>query len=153
MSFLCHNTKDEGEVREFSRQLEEKNIKPWMDEADIEGGSVWHTTIGQQIETVKSAAVFFGPHGVGGWQSREIVPLLTQSDRRGCPVIPVMPLSVLGGGRLVGLSRSLVQGSDLFGFSIFCLSFPSREEKNCVSIPDRRSKTDSSEISPPRLRN
>jgi hypothetical protein len=23
-----------------SRQLEEKNIKPWMDEADIEGGSV-----------------------------------------------------------------------------------------------------------------
>jgi hypothetical protein len=39
---------------------------------------------------VKSAAVFVGQHGVGPWQNREIIALLNQFDRRGCPVIPVI---------------------------------------------------------------
>ena len=70
--------------------LVKENIKPWLDEADIRTGSDWHAVIGEQIQTVKSAAVFFGSHGVNNWQSREIIALLNQSDRRGCPVIPVI---------------------------------------------------------------
>jgi hypothetical protein len=49
-------------------KLARTNIKPWLDEA----------------------AVFIGQHGVGPWQNREIIALLKQFDRRGCPVIPVI---------------------------------------------------------------
>jgi hypothetical protein len=58
-------------------------------EADIRSGIFWDTAIGQQLETVKSAAVFVGQHGVGPWQHREIIALLGQFDRRGCAVIPI----------------------------------------------------------------
>ena len=88
--FLCHNSEDKPAVREIAQKLIEENIKPWLDEADIRAGSFWHTAIGQQIETVKSAAVFVGQHGVGPWQNREIIALLDQFDKRGCPVIPVI---------------------------------------------------------------
>ena len=77
-------------VREIGQKLSKKNIKPWLDEADIRSGSFWHTAIGQQIETVKSAAVFIGQHGVGPWQTREIIALLDQFDKRGCPVVPAI---------------------------------------------------------------
>jgi TIR domain len=88
--FLCHNSEDKPAVREIAQKLSEENIKPWLDEADIRGGSFWRTAIGQQIETVKSAAVFVGDGGVGPWQSRENIALLDQFDRRGWPVIPVI---------------------------------------------------------------
>ena len=89
--FLCHNSEDKSAVREIAQWLSEENIKAWLDEADIRSGSFWHAAIGQQIETVKSAAVCVGQHGVGPWQHREIIALLDQFDRRGCPVIPVIP--------------------------------------------------------------
>src|SRR5690349_20642327 len=88
--FLCHNSEDKPAVREIAQNLLQENIKPWLDEADIKAGNFWHGAIGQQIETVKSAAVFIGQYGVGPWQNREIVALLDQFDRRGCPVIPVI---------------------------------------------------------------
>src|SRR5271166_4368366 len=88
--FLCHNSEDKPAVREISKKLAEKNLKPFLDEADIRPADSWHSIIGKQIETVKAAAVFFGSHGVSRWQSREIIALLNQSDKRGCPVIPVI---------------------------------------------------------------
>jgi hypothetical protein len=88
--FLCHNSEDKPAVREISKKLAEKNIKPFLDEADIRPADFWHSVIGKQIETVKAAGVFFGSHGVSRWQSREIIALLNQSDKRGCPVIPVI---------------------------------------------------------------
>jgi TIR domain-containing protein len=88
--FLCHNSEDKPAVREIAQKLSQKNIKAWLDEADIKAGSFWHSAIGQQIETVKSAAVFIGQYGVGPWQNREIIALLDQFDRRGCPVIPAI---------------------------------------------------------------
>jgi hypothetical protein len=88
--FLCHNSKDKPAVRQVAQKLSKEKINPWMDEADIRTGSFWHAAIGQQIETVKSAAVFVGESGVGPWQNREIIALLDQFDRRACPVIPVI---------------------------------------------------------------
>jgi DNA polymerase III delta prime subunit len=106
--FMCHNSQDKPAVREVAQKLSEENIKPWLDEADIRSGTFWHTAIGQQIETVKSAAVFVGQHGLGPWQNREIIALLDQFDRRGCPVIPVIlasnpPTAVVLPWSLVGL--------------------------------------------------
>jgi eukaryotic-like serine/threonine-protein kinase len=88
--FLCHNNEDKQAVREIAQKLSKENIKPWLDEADIRTGSFWHATIGQQIESVKSAAVFVGTSGVGPWQSREIIALLDEFDKRGCPIIPAI---------------------------------------------------------------
>jgi hypothetical protein len=88
--FLCHNSEDKPAVREIAQQLVEEGIEPWLDEADIKSGIFWDTAIGQQIETVKSAAAFVGQHGVGPWQRREIIALLDRFDRRGCGVIPVI---------------------------------------------------------------
>jgi hypothetical protein len=88
--FLCHNSEDKPAVREIAEGLAKEGIKPWLDETDIKLGSFWHKTIGQQIETVKSAAVFIGQHGTGPWQDREIIALLDQFDKRGCPIIPVI---------------------------------------------------------------
>jgi TIR domain/NACHT domain len=88
--FLCHNSEDKPAVREIAQKLSQENIKAWLDEADIKAGSFWHSAIGQQIETVKSAAIFIGQYGVGPWQNREMIALLDQFDRRGCPVIPAI---------------------------------------------------------------
>src|SRR4029077_4560198 len=87
---MCHNSEDKPVVREIAQKLSKKNIKPWLDEADIRTGSFWHTAIGQQIETSKAAAVFVGESGVGPWQYREIIAFLDEFDKRGCPVIPVI---------------------------------------------------------------
>jgi hypothetical protein len=88
--FMCHNSEDKPAVLEIAQKLSQKNIKPWLDKKDIRSGSFWHTGIGQQIETVKSAAVFVGQHGVGPWQKWEIIALLEEFDNRGCLVIPVI---------------------------------------------------------------
>jgi eukaryotic-like serine/threonine-protein kinase len=88
--FLCHNSDDKPAVREIAQELTKESIRPWLDEADIRAGIFWHTVIGQQIETVKAAAVFLGQHGLGPWQRREIIALLDQFDKRGCSVIPVI---------------------------------------------------------------
>jgi len=91
--FLCHNSEDKPGVREIAQQLVNEGIKPFLDEADIRPSDSRPTSLGEQIKTVKSAAVFFGPHGVGRWQSREITALLNESDRRSFPVIPVILVS------------------------------------------------------------
>jgi hypothetical protein len=91
--FLCHNSEDKPAVQEVAEKLSQENIRSWLDDADIKPGMFWHDRIGQQIETVKSAAVFIGQHGVGPWQRREIIALLDEFDRRECLVIPVIMAS------------------------------------------------------------
>ena len=88
--FLCHNSEDKPAVREISKKLAEKNIKPWLDEDQIRPGTSWQTALGQQIESIKSAAVFVGESGLGPWQNQEIQALLSQFVKRQCPVIPTV---------------------------------------------------------------
>jgi DNA polymerase III delta prime subunit len=88
--FLCHNSEDKPAVREIAQQLVKEGIKPFLDEAGIKPADSWSTALGEQIKTVKSAAVFFGSHGVSRWQDREITALLNESDRRRLPVIPLI---------------------------------------------------------------
>ena len=65
-------------------------MKPWLDEEQIRPGTSWQTALGQQIESIKSAAVFVGESGFGPWQNQEIQALLSQFVKRECPVIPVV---------------------------------------------------------------
>jgi hypothetical protein len=88
--FLCHNSKDKPEVREIAQQLQQKGIKPWLDEWELRPGLLWQPELERQIENIKAAAVFIGDSGLGPWQKTEINAFLRQFLERGCPVIPVL---------------------------------------------------------------
>jgi TIR domain len=88
--FLCHNGEDKPAVREIAQMLVNEGINPWLDEDQIRPGTSWQATLGEQIERIKSAAVFVGDAGLGPWQNQESQALLNQFVKRGCPVIPVV---------------------------------------------------------------
>jgi TIR domain len=88
--FMCHNSEDKPAVREIAQKLADQNIKAWLDEREIRPGTSWQTALGQQIGSIKSAAVFVGESGLGPWQNQEIQALLSQFVKRQCPVIPTV---------------------------------------------------------------
>ena len=88
--FLCHNREDKPAIREIAQKLAEKHLKPWLDEEEIRPGTSWQQALGQQIKSIKCAAVFVGESGFGPWQDQEIQALLSQFVKRQCPVIPVV---------------------------------------------------------------
>jgi eukaryotic-like serine/threonine-protein kinase len=88
--FLCHNSEDKPAVREISKKLAKEGIKPWLDVEQIPPGTFWQKELGEQIGSIKSAAVFVGNSGIGPWQDEEIQALLSQFVDRKCPVIPTI---------------------------------------------------------------
>jgi len=88
--FLCHNNKDKAEVKKIGEELKRRGIKPWLDEWELQPGLPWQRALEAQIEQIRSAAVFVGKDGVGPWQNMELDGFLSEFNRRGCPVIPVM---------------------------------------------------------------
>jgi hypothetical protein len=88
--FLCHNGEDKPAVREIAQRLKKEGIKPWVDVDQIRPGTSWQTTLGEQIESIKSAAVFVGENGIGPWQDEEIQAFLNEFMRRKCPIIPTV---------------------------------------------------------------
>jgi WD40 repeat protein len=76
--FLCHNSEDKPAVKEIGERLKEQGILPWLDEWELRPGLPWQRLLEEQIEQIKSAAVFIGQsgigpclaeHGVGGFSS------------------------------------------------------------------------------------
>jgi hypothetical protein len=88
--FLCHNSEDKPAVREIAQKLIGAGIKPWLDAEQIRPGTTWQTALGEQIESIKSAAVFVGENGLGPWQNEEIQAFLSQFMERKSPVIPAV---------------------------------------------------------------
>ena len=88
--FLCHNSEDKPAVIEIAQQLQQNNLKPWLDVWELQPGAIWQFSLEQQIESIGAAAVFVGQQGFGPWQSEEVYAFLQEFIRRGCPVIPVM---------------------------------------------------------------
>jgi hypothetical protein len=70
--FLCHNGEDKPAIREIAQKLVKEGIKPWLDEEQIRPGTTWQKALGEQIESIKSAAVFVGKNGVGPWQNEAL---------------------------------------------------------------------------------
>src|ERR1700680_4017820 len=70
--------------------LAKEGIRPWLDEDQIRPGTSWQKALGEQIESIKSAAVFVGKNGIGPWQDEEIQAFLSEFMRRKCPVIPTV---------------------------------------------------------------
>lgn len=70
--FLCHNSEDKPFIRDIARQLRAQNLTPWLDEEQLIPGRDWLDILEQDIERIKTVAVFVGKAGVGPWQRREI---------------------------------------------------------------------------------
>ena len=70
--FLCHNSRDKPLVRKISDQLKARGLNPWLDEEGISGGVGFMERIQEVIVNVESALIFFGEHGEGKWQEKEI---------------------------------------------------------------------------------
>lgn len=88
--FLCHNSQDKPEVKKIARQLQQQGLKPWLDVWELPPGQSWQELLEEQIEQIKSAAVFVGSSGLGPWQEREMRAFLSEFVGRKCPVIPVL---------------------------------------------------------------
>jgi hypothetical protein len=88
--FLCHNSADKPAVRSIARALRARGLLPWLDEWELPPGQPWQPLLEQQIEHIRSAAVFVGQAGVGPWQEQEIYGFLREFVARRAPVIPVL---------------------------------------------------------------
>lgn len=88
--FLCHNSQDKPHVRILDKQLRDRGISTWLDERELQPGLPWQDALQEQIATIGAAAVLVGTQGFGPWQNRELSGFLSQFNRRGCPVIPVI---------------------------------------------------------------
>lgn len=88
--FLCHHSIDKPAVKKIGEQLKEQGILPWLDEWQLRPGLPWQPLLEEQIEYIKTAAVFVGNSGIGPWQRQELDAFLRKFVERGCPVIPVL---------------------------------------------------------------
>jgi hypothetical protein len=92
--FMCHNSQEKAQIRLLSNQLKGQNIRPWLDEEQIQPGRAWQDVLEASIPKIKTAAVFVGNSGFGPWQNVEVRAFLQEFVRRQCPVIPVMLANV-----------------------------------------------------------
>jgi CheY-like chemotaxis protein len=88
--FLCHNSEDKSVVKDIGNELKRRGLSPWLDEWELRPGLSWQELVEEQIEDIKSAAVFVGQSGLGPWQEMEVRGLLSEFVKRKCPVIPVI---------------------------------------------------------------
>ena len=88
--FLCHNSNDKPLVKDIGNKLKEKGISPWLDEWELRPGLPWQRILEEQIEKIRSVAIFVGKNNIGPWQNMEIEAFLREFVKRKCPVIPVI---------------------------------------------------------------
>jgi GTPase SAR1 family protein len=88
--YLCHNDQDKSEVKGIGRQLKENGILPWLDEWELRPGLPWQRLLEEQIERIRSVAIFVGKDSTEPWRQMEVEAFLREFVERGCPVIPVI---------------------------------------------------------------
>jgi len=88
--FLCHNSQDKDAVKEIGQRLRDAGLNPWLDEWELRPGLTWQDALEEQIETIRTAAIFVGPDGFGPWQKTELRAFISEFVDRGCPVIPLI---------------------------------------------------------------
>lgn len=98
--FLCYNSKEKAEVQAIAHHLQARKITPWLDEWELAPGLPWQSALEEQIDEIRSAAVFVGSSGISPWQDMEVRGLIREFMRRRCPVIPVLLSSAVGEPKL-----------------------------------------------------
>lgn len=87
---LCYNPHDLEAVKEIGELLKVHGILPWLDVWEAQPGRSWQQCLQEQIEHVRSIAVFVGSNGLGSWEYLQIEAFIRQFVENGCPVIPVI---------------------------------------------------------------
>jgi hypothetical protein len=67
--FLCHNSQDKQFVKEIAEQLITRGFRPWLDEWELQPGRRWQKTLENEIDNIRTAAIFVGESGFGPWQN------------------------------------------------------------------------------------
>jgi len=88
--FLCHNSADKPAVKLLGQRLKDRGILPWLDEWELPPGQPWQPLLEKQIQSIASAAVFFGPAGISPWHQQEMRGFISEFVQRSAPVIPVL---------------------------------------------------------------
>jgi len=88
--FLSHNSKDKPTVIELGLALRDRGLEPWLDIWELTPGHDWQMRLEETLSTVRSSAVMVGADGLGPWEIPEMRASLSESVRRGIPVIPVL---------------------------------------------------------------
>jgi len=89
-AFLCYNSIDKLDVRQFNKTLVEAGIRTWFDEIELAPGEVWQQKLEGQIESIRCCLVIVGANGRGPWQEMELNGFISEFARRGCRIIPVI---------------------------------------------------------------
>ena len=88
--FVSHNSSDKPAARALCKALESRGIRPWLDEQQLVPGQPWQEALEDAVETASAVAVLVGADGLGPWEVMEMRAALTESVRKGLPVIPVL---------------------------------------------------------------
>jgi hypothetical protein len=87
--FLCYNDEDRNEVMQIATQLQERQIRPWLDICEVRTGTSWQRLLETQIAKINSVAVFIGQNG-GPWQKEGIESFIWEFIEIGRPVILIL---------------------------------------------------------------
>ena len=88
--FLSHNSLDKPVVRELKRVLGEAGLSCWLDVDELVPGENWQLGLEAGIRNSVSAAVCFGPAGIGPWEDEEMQTVLIRAVKEKRRVIPVL---------------------------------------------------------------
>ena len=89
--FISYNSRDASAVDTLAGQLRRRGLSVFLDRASLVVGQPWPEALEAAIDCCRAVVVCHGPHGLGPWQMREIVPALNRQHRQaGFPVIPVL---------------------------------------------------------------
>lgn len=90
--FLSHNTKDKPFVKKLAKDLENHNVKCWLDEAEIKVGDSLIEKIRSGIDEVDYLAVILSPNSVESpWVQREVDVAMNQEIYgKKIKVLPIM---------------------------------------------------------------
>ena len=71
--FISHSSKDRWIARQMARLIEERDIKTFLDEKDIQGGDLLSESIKKKIQECDELLVLLSPHSSeSNWVKHEI---------------------------------------------------------------------------------
>jgi CRISPR/Cas system CMR subunit Cmr4 (Cas7 group RAMP superfamily) len=90
--FLSHSSQDKLFVRKLARDLQEKQIKPWLDEREILVGDSLHGRIAEGIEKTDFLILILSDASIkSGWVEREVnAALMRELEKHHVVVLPVL---------------------------------------------------------------
>ena len=103
--FLSYNSEDRAFVARLAQELERRNCVCFVDQESLMRGQNWVSSLERALEESMAMAVCIGPHGMSGWQQREVGWALDRQTTD--PKFQVMPILAPGSQPPRGFLRLL----------------------------------------------